>query len=148
MEYFDFKTIHKFKENLGKLGDIFVNDAPLMTLTNSNSIAEIKCQKKVMGIRMTQEVRKLAMFFLKKYPFDIKNQYTVQPNWQDYYNLRFTAILGGACKNAQEILDKILLANSLIDTASSIHFYGEIALAALHALGIKVGRVERSEKNI
>lgn len=71
MEYFDFKTIHKYKEVIGKYGDIYVNDAPMMTLTNSNSIAEIKCKKKVMGMRMTEEIRKLSMFFLKKYPFDI-----------------------------------------------------------------------------
>lgn len=68
MEYFDYKTIHKYKEHLGKYGDIYVNDAPMMSLTNSNSIAEIKCKKKVMGIRMTEEVRKLALFFLKKDP--------------------------------------------------------------------------------
>jgi len=49
MEYFDFRTIHKYKENLGKYGDIYVNDAPLMSLTNSNSIAEIRCPRKVMG---------------------------------------------------------------------------------------------------
>lgn len=48
-----------------------MNDAPLMTLTNSNSVAEIVCKKKVMGIRMTEELRKITMFFLKKFPFDI-----------------------------------------------------------------------------
>jgi hypothetical protein len=60
---------------LGKYGDIYVNDAPLMTLTNSNSIAEISCKKKVMGIRMTEEIRKLAMFFLKKSPYKIQSRY-------------------------------------------------------------------------
>jgi hypothetical protein len=53
MEYFDYKTIHRYKELLGRYGDIYINDAPLMTLTNSNSIAEIKSKKKVMGIWMT-----------------------------------------------------------------------------------------------
>jgi hypothetical protein len=53
MEYFDYKTIHRYKELLGRYGDIYINDAPLMALTNSNSIAELKCKKKVMGIWMT-----------------------------------------------------------------------------------------------
>lgn len=79
MEYFDYCTIHRFKETLGKYGDIYVNDAPLATLTNSNTIAEIKCKKKIMGIRMTEEIRKIALFFLKKYPFDILTNYYVQP---------------------------------------------------------------------
>jgi 3-phosphoglycerate kinase len=43
----------------------------MASLSSSNSIAEIKCKKRVMGMRMTEEIRKLAMFFLKKYPFDI-----------------------------------------------------------------------------
>lgn len=51
---------------MGKYGEIYVNDAPLMTLTNSNSIAEIKCKKRVMGVRMTEEIRKLCLFFMKK----------------------------------------------------------------------------------
>lgn len=99
MEYFDYKTIHNYKECLGKYGDIYVNDAPLMTLTNSNSIAEILCKKKVMGLRMTEEVRKLAMFFMKKFPLDIKNVYTKPPPFMEYYNTRFTVILGCASKN-------------------------------------------------
>lgn len=73
MEYFDYKTIHKYKENLGIYGDIYVNDAPMMTLSQSNSIAEIKCKRRVMGVRMTEEIRKLSLFFLKKNPQDLKN---------------------------------------------------------------------------
>lgn len=45
----------------------------------------------------------------------------------------------------QDILDKILLANSLLSVANRIHLLGEVGLAALYALGIKVGRVERTE---
>jgi len=70
MEYFDFWTIHAFKEILGTYGDIYVNDAMLGSLTNSMTVAEIKCPSKVMGIRMTEEVRKLCQFFLKQNPFD------------------------------------------------------------------------------
>lgn len=68
LEYFDYKTIHKYKELLGRYGEIYVNDAPMMTLTNSNSISEIKCKKRVMGVRMTEELRKICLFFLKKNP--------------------------------------------------------------------------------
>jgi 3-phosphoglycerate kinase len=148
MEYFDYKTIHKYKEILGKYGDIYVNDAPNMTLTNSNSIAEIKCKKRVMGHRMTSELRKVAMFFLKPYPYDINKVYYKPPQFMDYYSYKFTAILGAATKSSSDILDKILLANALLDTVSRIYFVGEVALAALYALGITVGKVERTEDNI
>lgn len=73
LEYFDFRTIHGFKEQLGKYGDIYVNDAPMMSLSNSNTIAEIKAKKRVLGVRITEEMRKLAMFFLKKNPFFISD---------------------------------------------------------------------------
>lgn len=79
MEYFDYKTIHKYKELLGKYGDIYVNDAPMMSLSNSNSVAEIKCKKRVMGIRMTEEIRKLTLFFAKKNPKDIDNRWYTKP---------------------------------------------------------------------
>jgi hypothetical protein len=71
MEYFDFKTVHQFKETLGQYGDIYVNDALLGSLTTSNTVAEIACKTKVMGLKMTDTVRKISQFFLKKYPFDI-----------------------------------------------------------------------------
>lgn len=100
LEYFDYKTIHKYKETLGQYGDIYVNDAPNMTLTNSNSIAEIKCKKRVMGLRMTTELRKVAMFFLKKYPFDINKVYYKYPPQMEYYTYKFTAILGCATTSA------------------------------------------------
>ena len=65
-EYFDTKTTYKYLSNLGKqLGTLYVNDAPLSCLSTSNSVAEIKCSRKVMGVKMTEEVRKLAQFFLK-----------------------------------------------------------------------------------
>lgn len=57
----------------------------MMTLTNSNSIAEINCKRKVMGLRMTEAIRKIAFFFLKKYPYDIQNVYTKHPPFMDYY---------------------------------------------------------------
>lgn len=70
-EFFDYHTIHRYKEILGSYGEIYVNDAPLATLTQSNSITEISCPKKVMGVKMTEELRKVCMFFLKKHPKDI-----------------------------------------------------------------------------
>ncbi len=42
-------------------------------------------------------------------------------------------------------MDKILLANSLLDTASKIHLVGEVGIAALYALGVKLGKVERHD---
>jgi hypothetical protein len=43
-------------------------------------------------------------------------------------------------------MDRILLANSLLDNATQIIFVGEIGLAAIHALGFETGRLERFEK--
>ena len=60
------------------------------------------------------------------------------------YHANFlTAIIGGSFKTSQEILDKVLLANALLDTTQRIFFYGEIAIAALHALGIRVGKLDK-----
>jgi hypothetical protein len=42
------------------MGDIYINDAPLTSLSNSNTVNEIKCTKKVMGITMTEELRSIA----------------------------------------------------------------------------------------
>jgi hypothetical protein len=41
------------------------------------------------------------------------------------------------------LIDKILLANSLLDNASTIYLVGEIGIAAAAALGVEVSRVER-----
>ena len=43
-----------------------------------------------------------------------------------------------------ELLDKVLMINSLMDTATQIHLFGEVALAALYALGLPVGKVDRT----
>lgn len=59
-ELFNSHTIHQYKKNLGNLGTIYVNDAPLASLTNSNSVSEIKCPQKVMGMKMTEEMRNIA----------------------------------------------------------------------------------------
>ena len=129
-------------------GDIYVNDAPLMTLTNSNSISEIKCRKKVMGVRMTEELRKLCLFFLKKNPHIVKNNWSVLPPVMDYHANFLVAVIGGTFKTSTEILDKILLANALLDTTKTIYFYGEIAIAGLYALGIKVGKLDKQSDYI
>lgn len=42
------------------MGEIYVNDAPLASLTASNTVNEIKCGKKVMGMKMTEELRSIA----------------------------------------------------------------------------------------
>jgi hypothetical protein len=119
-----------------------------MSLANSNSIAEIRCKKKVMGVRMTEELRKLCLFFLKKSPFDNKNNWYTCPPYLPYHEKFLTAVIGGSVRNSQDILDRILIANSLLDTATSLHFYGEFGLACLHCIGCKVGRVDRTHDNL
>jgi DUF4097 and DUF4098 domain-containing protein YvlB len=94
-EYFDYRTIQKFKNTLGKYGEIYVNDAPLATLSQSSSIVEIKCKRKVMGVKMTEELRKICMFFLKKHPKDIGDLWYNKPSQKAYFNKEFTAVIGG-----------------------------------------------------
>ena len=55
----------------------------------------------------------------------------------------FAAILGGSCNSVSDLMDKVLLANSLLDNASAIYLVGEIGIAAAFALNIEVSRVER-----
>lgn len=66
----------------------------------------------------------------------------------EYHNIKFTAILGGNSNSINDVLDKLLLANAFLDTANTIHLVGEIGLVALHCLGFKVGKVQRSDNNI
>jgi 3-phosphoglycerate kinase len=58
-----YKEIEAFKNKLSALADIYINDALDASLTHSNTIADLRIPVKVMGIRMTEEVRKLGMFF-------------------------------------------------------------------------------------
>lgn len=100
-----------------------------------------------MGVRMTEEIRKMCLFFLKKHPDDIANQWYTKPNIMQYHAIKQAAIVGGSIRSVQDILDRILLVNSLLDTCKEIHLYGELGLAAIHALGIKVGKVDRQGDN-
>lgn len=139
-------TIHQFKKNLGQLGDVYVHDAPLASLTYSNTQSEIQCGKKVMGLKMTEEMRNISQFFIKVFPLDIDSIYHDMPDRSlEYFTFRSTAIIGGVCKGTQDILEKILLANSFLDTFEQLFLVGELGLAALYALDINPGRVERSE---
>jgi hypothetical protein len=54
---------------------------------------------------------------LKEFPPDVNQRHIKKVKPQQYYNNRFVAILGGICRSTQDILDKILLANSLLDNA-------------------------------
>lgn len=92
---------------------------------------------------MTEEVRKLAQFFLKRCPLSYKERHIKQPSEREYYDLPFSAVLGGQCRNVTDLMDKVLLANSFLDNASSIYLIGEVGIAATFALGIEVSRVER-----
>jgi 3-phosphoglycerate kinase len=60
-----FKAIDNFRRYFTKYSEIYINDGLEASLTHSNTVAEIKCPTKVMGLRMTEEVRKLGMFFTK-----------------------------------------------------------------------------------
>jgi hypothetical protein len=41
-EYFDYKTTYGFLQNIQKFGQIYVNDAPLASLTTSNTVADLQ----------------------------------------------------------------------------------------------------------
>jgi hypothetical protein len=45
---------------LGALGEIYINDAPQASLTSSNTVSEIKCPKKVLGMKMTEDIRSIS----------------------------------------------------------------------------------------
>jgi 3-phosphoglycerate kinase len=96
-----------------------------------------------MGAKMTEDLRGIAQFFMKEFPLDVNQRHIKKTKNQTYYQNRFAAILGGICRSTQDILDKILLANSLLDNAKQIILVGELGIAALCSIGIKVGRVER-----
>lgn len=89
-----------------------------------------------MGVKMTEEVRKLAQFFLKKFPMEVKERHIKTPSAREYYTIPFSAVLGGQCRSMTDLMDKILLANSLLDNANTIFLVGEIAVAATAALDI------------
>ena len=101
-------------------------------------------------MKMTEELRNISQFFLKDFTLDIDPTiYNIHHNAnKEYLTHRSSAIIGGISQSSSEILEKILLANSFLDTFELIFFVGEIGLAALSALGISPGKVERSEKNI
>lgn len=121
-----------------------MNDAPLATLTGSTSIAEIKCHRKVMGVKMTEEIRKLCHFFLKKHPSHIKDLWYPKPAPKAYHEKEFGCVIGGTVSSVGDILDRILVVNSLIDTCKDIYLGGQFGLAALHALGVKVGHIDNA----
>lgn len=116
---FTASSIHAFKKRLGVMGEIYINDAPLASLSTSNTVNEIKCPKKVMGLTMTEELRSIAQFFMKKFPLDIDSIYYKMPSKNlEYFQIKSTAIIGGICKTSSDLLEKILLANSFLDTFS------------------------------
>lgn len=103
----------------------------------------LSVSRKVMGVKLTEDLRSLAQFFMKQYPLDVNQRHIKRPKLEVYHACKFSAIIGGICTSTTEILDKILVANSLLDNAKQIFLCGEVGIAGLSALGIKVGRVER-----
>jgi len=147
-EGFNQRTTHQLKHSLGIMGDIYVNDAPMASLSTSTTVNEIKCPKKVMGMKMSEELRSIAQFFLKEFPLDIDSIYHQMPDKNlEYYTIKSTAIIGGICKSSSDILEKVVLANSFLDTFQQIIFVGEMGLVMLHSLGLYAGKVERSADN-
>lgn len=84
-DYFDYKSTYKYLQNLTQLGQVYVNDAPLATLTTSNSVAEVRFRHNVMGVKMTEEVRKLSQFFMKPFPLDVKLRHMKRPSDKEYF---------------------------------------------------------------
>jgi hypothetical protein len=69
-----------------------------------------------MGVKMTEELRKLCLFFMKKHPFKYEDIWYVTPSNKSYLtNKEFSAVIGGNISGVQDILDRILLANALLD---------------------------------
>jgi hypothetical protein len=62
------------------MGDIYINDAPLASLTNSNTVNEIACKQKVMGTVMTEGLRNISQFFIKQFPLDVNSIYVNKPD--------------------------------------------------------------------
>jgi len=67
-----------------------------------------------MGVKLTEEIRKLAQFFMKPFPLDVKLRHVKRPEPKEYFECKAAAVIGGLCKNASDLLDKILLVNQLI----------------------------------
>ena len=70
-----------------------------------------------MGIKMSEDLRSIAQFFVKPFPPEVNQRHIKKPKAEQYYRIKFSAILGGVCKSTSDILDKVLLANSLLDNA-------------------------------
>lgn len=111
-EYFDSRTIYSHLKNLSGMGLVLVNDAPLACLSaSSNSVSEARCAQNVLGVRLTEEIRKLAAFFTKRFPLDVKERHIKVPDPKPYLQTNFSVVLGGALESRADLLDRILLAN-------------------------------------
>ena len=104
-----------------------------------------KCKLNVMGIKLTEDLRKLAKFFMKRFPLSVHERHFVRPSSQPYFKTQFTVVIGGLCKNHTEMLDKILLVNQLIEQATKIFFVGDIGIAAVACLlDTRVSKVDHN----
>jgi 3-phosphoglycerate kinase len=98
-----------------------------------------------MGVKMTEEIRKLAQFFMKPFPLDVNLRHIKKPQPQNYFTTKFSVVIGGLCRSNSDILDKILLINQFLSQASKIYLAGEVGLAAVCALlGEQIARVEHN----
>ena len=110
-EYFDYKTTNRLLQNLQNFGSVYVNDAPLASLSTSNTVSDVKFRTHVMGAKVTEDIRKLAQSFVKPFPSDVKLRHVKRPEDRPYFQTKAAAIIGGLCKTSADLLDKILLIN-------------------------------------
>jgi len=115
------KQKETYRERLSNYGKIYVNDAPKASLTECSSICDIRSENMLLGLRMKEMISKIADFFTQlKFPF--------------------AAVLAG-----NDIKDKILLINSLMDTVEYIYLFGDVGLYFLAALGVKIKGFEHDD---
>jgi hypothetical protein len=54
---------------------------------------------------------------MKEFPLDVNSIYVKKADEDhEYYECKSTAVIGGICKTQEEILEKILLINSFLDS--------------------------------
>lgn len=100
-------------------------------------------------MKMTEHVRKISQFFMKKFPLDIDSIYYPRPDPnQEYFTYKSAAIVGGTFNSVSEIIEKILLINQLVRQFEHLIIVGELGLLGLHTIGIYPGQIERSENSI
>ena len=112
--------VKEFKQQIAEYSNILINDALAASMLPLATTTGIPVRKQVMGLKMGEQVRNLGEFFT--------------------YNIyRFPTIcfIGGG-GSAEDLREKLLILNSLIDIAGTIVCLGHTAMYFLKALGLQV----------